>query len=57
MIKKELLALPVPRLPQARGDAVYRLDTVQYILRSILSKDKRMLIIAFFDREAAAYCT
>lgn len=54
MKKNELLALPVPRLPQARGDAVYRLDTVQYILRSILSKDKRMLIIAFFDREAAA---
>ena len=53
MKKNELLALPVPRLPQTRGDAVYRLDTVQYILRSILSKDKRMLIIAFFDREAA----
>ncbi len=39
MKKKDLLALSVPRLPKARGDAIYRLDTVQYILRSALSKN------------------
>ena len=54
MKKKDLLTLPVPRLPKARGDAVYRLDTVQYILRSTLSKNEKILVIAFFDREAAA---
>lgn len=54
MKKKELLALRVPALPKSRNEAIYRLDSIQYILRSALSKNQKMLVIAFYERSAAA---
>lgn len=46
--------LSCPMLPKSREEAVYRLDSIQYILRSSLSKNKKLLVIAIYEREASA---
>ena len=52
MKKNKLKALSIPCLPKNREDAIYRTQSVQYILRSRLSPDKKILIVTFFDRES-----
>ena len=54
MKKKELLALRVPALPKSRDEAIYRTDSIQYILRSSFAKNQKMLVIAFYERSAVA---
>ena len=54
MKKKELLALRVPALPKSRDEAIYRSDSIQYILRSSFAKNQKMLVIAFYERSAVA---
>ena len=54
MKKAELERYAVPALPKSRRDAVYRTQPVRYIVRSKYSPNKKTLIVAFYDREAAA---
>ena len=54
MKKAELEQYTIPALPKSRRDAVYRTQSVQYILRSGYSPNRKTLVVAFYDREAAA---
>lgn len=54
MKKADLEQLAVPTLPKSRKDAIYKAQSVRYILRSACSPDRKTLIVAFYDREAAA---
>ena len=54
MKKAELERYAVPPLPKSRRDAVYYVQSVQYIVRSSCSPDKKTLIVAFYDRKSAA---
>lgn len=54
MKKAELEKYAIPALPKSRRDAVYRTQSVQYILRSGYSPNRKTLVVAFYDREAAA---
>lgn len=54
MKKAELEQYTVPTLPKPRREAVYRTQSVQYILRSGYSPDRNTLIVAFYGRESAA---
>ena len=54
MKKAELERYAVPALPKSRRDAIYRTQPVRYIVRSKYSPNKKTLIVAFYDREAAA---
>ena len=54
MKKAELEQYTVPTLPKPRREAVYRTQSVQYILRSGYSPDRKTLIVAFYGRESAA---
>ena len=54
MKKAELEQYAIPTLPKSRREAVYRTQSVQYILRSEYSPDRKTLVVAFYDREAAA---
>lgn len=54
MRKLDLLALQVPTLPKSRKDAIFRVQSVQYIVRSRVSSDGKLLIVAFYNRESAA---
>jgi len=52
--KKVLLKLELPRLPQKRTDAVYRTDTISYLVKSKLALNGKLLIVAFYNREAVS---
>ena len=54
MKKAELERYAVPPLPKSRRDAVYHTQSVRYIVRSGYSPNRKTLIVAFYDREAAA---
>lgn len=54
MKKAELEQYATPTLPKSRREAVYRTQSVQYILRSEYSPDRNTLIVAFYGRESAA---
>ena len=54
MKKAELEQYTVPTLPKSRRDTVYYTQSVRYIVRSGYSPNKKTLIVAFYDREAAA---
>lgn len=54
MKKAELERYAVPVLPKSRRDAVYRAQSVRYLLRSGYSPDKKTLVVAFYDRASAA---
>lgn len=54
MKKAELEQYAIPTLPKSRRNAVYRTQSVRYILRSGYSPDRKTLIVSLFDREAAA---
>lgn len=54
MKKAELERYAVPALPKSRRDAVYYAESIRYIVRSGYSPDRKTLIVAFYDREAAA---
>ncbi|MCI9509188.1 MAG: hypothetical protein HFF10_05495 [Angelakisella sp.] len=54
MKKAELERYAVPPLPKSRRDAVYHTQSVWYIVRSGYSPNRKTLIVAFYDREAAA---
>lgn len=54
MKKSDLLALSIPPLPKSRKDAIYRAQSVQYIMRSGFSPDMRILIVAFYSPQSAA---
>ena len=54
MKKAELEQYVIPALPKSRRDAVYHVPSVQYIVRSSCSPDKKTLIVAFYDRKSAA---
>ena len=54
MKKAEFERYAVPPLPKSRRDAVYYVQSVQYIVRSSCSPDKKTLIVAFYDRKSAA---
>ena len=54
MKKAELEQYTIPTLPKSRRDAVYYVPSVQYIVRSRCSTDRKTLIVAFYDRKSAA---
>lgn len=54
MKKAELEQYVIPTLPKSRRDVVYHVQSVQYIVRSSCSPDKKTLIVAFYDRKSAA---
>ena len=54
MKKAELEKYAIPALPKSRRDAVYHAESIRYIVRSGYSPDRKTLVVAFYDREAAA---
>lgn len=53
--KSELLALGWPTLPQKRNEAIFRVESISHLILSKYGMNKKVLIIAFYDREAAAH--
>ena len=52
--KKLLLKLAIPKLPKNRSDAIYRADNISYLVKSKRHLNKKMLVIAFYERAAAS---
>jgi len=52
--KSVLEKLTVPPLPARKDDAVYRVRAIDYILRCRIDREHKLLIVAFYDREAVA---
>lgn len=52
-IKRKLEKLELPTLPSRRDDAVYRVSSIRYIMRCRYDQEHKLLIVAFFDRQAA----
>ena len=53
MKKAELEQYAIPTLPKSRRNAVYRTQSVRYILRSGYSPDRKTLFVTLFDGVAA----
>lgn len=52
--KNVLEKLSLPTLPARRDDAVYRVRAIDYIIRCRVDQEHNLLIVAFYDRKAAA---
>lgn len=53
MLKKKMLEkLELQELPKSRTDAVYRVPHIRYILRARYDQEHKLLVVAFYDREA-----
>ena len=52
--KQQLLQQKIPALPVSRTDAIYRADAISYLIKSKLALNGKLLIVAFYNREAVS---